>query len=109
MELTKTIYENRKDAPSLGVKLIVESQLVPPSDITAFYTDLSRYIEQNRNQYYNLEVQRQSIVEAQGVLLDKFPNNLYNRLLGLNKIEYNYAFLSDSTNTVFQTGKENLK
>lgn len=40
-------------------------------------------------------------------MIDTFPNNIYNRFLGCERIEFSYGLLSDSTNNVFKSGIEN--
>jgi len=107
LQFVKTIYENKKDGQGAGLRLLVESKLVPLEDYNAFYSDLSSYIESQRRGYYELEKQKQSIVASQAVLLDTFPNNLYNKLLGIKKIEYKYGLLSTKTKTDFQLGEGN--
>jgi hypothetical protein len=107
LEFVKSIYENKKDGQGNGLRLLVESKLIPLEDYNAFYSDLSYYIEAQRKGYYELEKQKQSIVASQAVLLDTFPNNLYNKLLGIKKIEYKYGLLSNKTKADFLVGEGN--
>lgn len=107
-ELVKIVFENRKDGQNIAWKWVTENQPVPYGEFMSFYKELSSYIESKRMEFYSIELQRQAIVARQNILLDTFPNNLYNKLLKLKHIEYEYSVLSDSTNQVFNTKKENL-
>jgi len=107
IEFVKTIYENKRDGQGAGLRLLVEAKLIPLEQYNAFYSDLSSYIESQRKGYYELEKQKQAIVAAQGVLLDTFPNNLYNKLLRIKKIEYKYGLLSNKTKADFSLGEGN--
>jgi len=109
LAVTKLIMENRKDGMNVSWKWLQENQQIPYEEFTAFYKDLSSFIAQQREGYFNIEKTCQIISNQNNTLLDTFPNNLYNRVLKLQKIKFEYGFLSDSTNNVFNTHKENLK
>ena len=86
-----------------------ENQQIPYSEFVKFYADLSNFIETQREDYYQIEVACQKIVYAQNTLIDTFPNNLYNRVLDIKPLQFQYGVLSDSTNNVLRTGIENIK
>ena len=109
LEVTKTIMENRKDGSSIAWKWVQENQQIPYDEFTSFYKDLSNFIETKRDDYYKLEMQTQDIVNAHNMLIDTFPNNLYNKILGRKPLVFNYGLLSDSTKAVFKSGVENIK
>ena len=109
IEVAKLLMENRKDGANLSWKWVQENQPVPFEEFTAFYKDLSIFIENERNGYLNLEKECLQLAQQNNTLLDTFPNNFYNKFLGLEHIEHTYGFLSDSTNQVFTSGVENVK
>lgn len=106
LQFVKAIYENKKDGSGAGLRLLVESKLVPVENYNEFYSDLTYYVESQRKGYYELEKQKQAIVASQAVLLDTFPNNLYNKLLKIKKIDYKYGLLSNKTKADFLLGEE---
>jgi hypothetical protein len=109
MAATKLIMDNRADSKTLTWKWLQENQQIDYAEFTQFYADLSTFITDQRKAYLKLETECQGIAMSNNILLDTFPNNLYNKLLGCAKIEYEAGFTSDSTQHVFATKKENLK
>lgn len=109
LELTRTIFENRRDGANVAWKWLQENQPVPYNEFTKFYSNLSDFIETKRNDYTAIEIERQQIAQAHNILISTFPNNLYNGLLNRKPIVYEYGFLSDSTNSVFSSKREDLK
>lgn len=109
VEVTKIIMENRKDGQAVTWKWLHENQQIPYSEFTSFYKDLSVFIESKRDEYYNLEKERQQIVNDHNTMLKTFPNNFYNWIIGRPQLVYKYGFLSDSTRSVFSSGVENVK
>lgn len=107
--VTKTIMENRKDGPNITWKWAHENQNIPYEEFTKFYADLSSFITSQREGYFNIEKECMSIANANNTLLDTFPNNIYNKILECPHIKFEYGMLSDSTENVFRTKKENLK
>jgi hypothetical protein len=107
--VTQIIMENRADGKNVTWKWVRENQQIPYEEFTKFYTDLSNFITSQREGYFNIEKECQVIANKNNTLLDTFPNNLYNKALKLEKINFQYGFLSDSTINVFKTGKENVK
>jgi hypothetical protein len=109
VEVSKIIMENRKDGANVTWKWVHENQNIPYEEFTRFYTDLSRFIETQREAYYGLEVQCQTLATSNNMLLDTFPNNMYNKIINRPHITFKYGFLSDSTRKVFNTGNENVQ
>lgn len=107
--VTKMIMENRKDGQNVTWKWLQENQQIPYDEFTKFYSDLSVFITTQREGYFNIEKECQVIANRNNTLLDTFPNNIYNKVLKLNKIKFEYGFLSDSTNNVFKNKVENIK
>jgi hypothetical protein len=108
IEVAKIQMEPRKDGASVAWKWVSENSQIPYHEFTAFYKDLSSFIETQRGGYYALEKACQEIATQHNMLIDTFPNNMYNKyFVKRPKIEYEYGFLSDSTNKVFKSGKEN--
>lgn len=107
VQVATIIMDSRRDGQSLAWKWVQENSPIPFQEFTKFYSDLSAFITSKRDAYYALEVERQNIAASHNMLLDTFPNNVYNKVLKLNHIIYKYGFLSDSTNKVFQEGVEN--
>ena len=109
IEVAKIQMENRKDGQNVTWKWVQENSQIPYSEYVKFYSDLSSFIEDQRKEYYALEKECQALAIAHNLLIDTFPNNYYNKLLGVKKIEFSDGFLSDSTNKIFTTKTENLK
>jgi len=109
LQVTKIIMENRKDGQNITWKWVHENQQIPYEQFTVFYADLSDFIASQREGYFNIEKTCQTIANQNNTLLDTFPNNVYNRMLKLQRINFEYGFLSDSTDNVFASKKENLK
>lgn len=109
VEVSKMIMENRKDGANLTWKWTQEVSQIPFSEFTKFYSDLSTFIESQREAYYALEVECQVLAAKYNLYVDVFPNNAYNLVLNKKHIDYKYGFTSDSTKKVFKTGMENLK
>lgn len=107
--VTKMIMENRKDGLTVTWKWLQENQQIPYNEFVKFYADLSDFITSQREGYFKIEKECQLIANMNNTLLDTFPNNLYNKILGCERINFEYGFTSDSTLTVFKTKKENLK
>lgn len=108
IEVSKIIMENRKDGQSIMWKWVQENQQIPYGEFTAFYKDLSNFITEQREGYFNIEKECQMIANQNNTLLDTFPNNMYNKVLNLPRIKFEYGFTSDSTINVFKSKKENL-
>jgi len=106
--VTKIIMENRKDGLNVTWKWLQENQQIPYDDFVKFYEDLSNFITKQREGYFNIEIQCQEIANQNNTMLDTFPNNIYNKVLNLNRINFEYGFTSDSTENVFKTKKENI-
>ena len=109
IEVSKIIMENRRDGQKVTWKWLQENQQISYSEFTKFYSDLSTFIESQRDAYFSIEKVCQEIANKNNTMLDTFPNNIYNRLLQCKRIDFEYGFLSDSTNKVFTNKKENLK
>jgi hypothetical protein len=109
LQVTKIIMENRADGEKVTWKWVQENQQIPYEEFTKFYADLSNFITSQREGYFNIEKECQLIANKNNTLLDTFPNNIYNKFLGCERIKFEYGFLSDSTVAVFKSKKENVK
>lgn len=108
IEVTKSIMEGRGDGSQLAWKWVQENQQIPYSEFTKFYSDMSTFISSQREGYFNLEKECMEIAKKNNIMLLTFPNNIYNKFLGCEKIKFNYGFTSSKTKTTFETGEENL-
>lgn len=108
LQVTKMIMENRADGKNLTWKWLQENQQISYEQFSKFYTDLSDFITSQREGYFGIEKECQLIAYQNNTLLDTFPNNLYNKILNLKRIDFEYGFTSDSTEVVFKNKKENL-
>jgi hypothetical protein len=104
--ITKIIMENRSDGKTLSWKWVQENQNIPYEEFTQFYTDLSQFIQTQREAYFQIERSCQIIAAQNNMLLDTFPHNVYNTVLNLPKIEFKYSLLSDSTKRIFKSQKQ---
>ncbi len=109
VQIATLIMDMRKDGPALAWKWTQENTQIPFDQFTDFYRDLSTFIESKRQGYFELEKECQRLANANNILLETFPNNIYNKILGRSHIEYKYGFVSDSTVEIFNKGRENLK
>lgn len=109
IEITKLIMDGRRDGASTTWKWVQENQPIPYSEFTKFYEDISQFIQSQRQGLLNIEKLAQENSRANNTLLETFPNVLYSKVLGLEKINYSPGFTSTKTKTVFKTGIEDLK
>jgi hypothetical protein len=109
LKVTNVIMNNVADGQNLSWKWVSRYPDIDYNQFSAFYADLSSYIEKEREGYFSIEKVCQTISQQNNTMLDTFPNNIYNRYLKLDRIKFQYGFLSDSTNHVFARGVENLK
>lgn len=109
LAVTKVIMENRKDGANVAWKWLQENQQIPYEEFTKFYSDLSSFIATQREGYFGIEKQCQEISQANNAMLETFPNNLYNKILKIKRIEFKYGFLSEKTVATFKTGIEKVE
>ena len=86
----------------------VANMQLPDPQLRNFYADLSNFVTSQREEYYKLETQAMSIVQQQNSMLDSFPNNIYNKVLDIKKLNYSPGFTSSRTETVFKDKSENF-
>jgi len=84
-------------------KWVQENQQIPYEQFTKFYEDLTIFVASQREAYFGIEKDCQLIANNNNTLLEVFPNNLYNKLLGCQKINFEYGFLSEKTTATFKT------
>ena len=108
IEITKIIMDGRKDGTSLAWKWTQENQPVPYSEFSAFYKDLSNYVESRRDGFQALEVKAQKIAMENNTMLQSLPNNIYNKLLKCPLIDYKKSFSSQKTQSTFKSGLEEI-
>jgi hypothetical protein len=109
IKTSQIIMKGRSDGPQTTWKWVAENQNIPFDKFSDFYSDLSSFIQTQREAYFDLEKQCMSIANANNTMLQVFPNNLYNKVIKCKQINYQYGFTSDKTYSVFETKKENLK
>lgn len=108
LEVTNMIMEGRHDGAQVTWKWLQENQNIPYSEFTKFYGDLSGFVNGQREEYYKLEEACMETVRQQNSMLDSFPNVMYNKILGIQKLQYNPGFTSTHTEHVFKTKKEDI-
>lgn len=109
IEVTRIIMESRQDGLNTAWKWVQENQPIPYEEFSAFYLDLSTFVEKERKAYFEIEKQCQIIAQKNNNLLDTFPNNVYNKFfLNCERINFEYGFISDNTEEVFETKRENI-
>ncbi len=109
IQVANIIMLNRKDGEKISWKWVQENQNIPFAEFSSFYKDLSAYIETQRQGYYDLEVQCQKIAQENNTLLETFPNNIYNKFVGMDSIKYESGFTTQQTKNVFATHIEDVK
>lgn len=100
--------QGRSDGQNVSWKIVHENQNIPYNEFTAFYADLSNFVTSQREEYYKLETQAMSIIQQQNSMLDSFPNNIYNKVLDIKKLNYSPGFTSSRTEIVFKDKSENF-
>ena len=108
LEVTNMIMEGRHDGEQVTWKWLQENQNIPYSEFTKFYGDLSGFVNGQREEYYKLEEACMETVRQQNSMLDSFPNVMYNKVLGIQKLQYNPGFTSTHTEHVFKTKREDI-
>ena len=96
------------DGAQVTWKWLQENQNIPYSEFTKFYGDLSGFVNGQREEYYKLEEACMETVRQQNSMLDSFPNVMYNKVLGIQKLQYNPGFTSTHTEHVFKTKREDI-
>lgn len=108
LEVTSMIMEGRHDGAQVTWKWLQENQNIPYSEFTKFYSDLSEFVNGQREEYYKLEEACMETVRQQNSMLDSFPNVMYNKVLSIQKLQYDPGFTSTHTEHVFKTNKEDI-
>lgn len=72
-----------------------------PLSKVASYEWCRKYLE-------GLEEACMETVRQQNSMLDSFPNVMYNKVLGIQKLQYNPGFTSTHTEHVFKTKREDI-
>ena len=103
IELSKIIMENRKDGSKVAWKWVQETQQIPFSEFTQFYTNLSEFISSKRDDYLKIEMKCQSIANKNNTLLDTFPNNIYNKVIKCKRIDFEFGFANETPTEIFTT------
>lgn len=106
IELSKIIMENRKDGNKVAWKWVQETQQIPFSEFTKFYTNLSEFIATKRDDYLEIEKRCQKIANQNNTLLDTFPNIIYNKVINCKRIEFEYGFAGEKQTEIFTLKKK---
>lgn len=106
IELSKIIMENRKDGNKVAWKWVQETQQIPFSEFTQFYTNLSEFIATKRDDYLEIEKRCQKIANQNNTLLDTFPNIIYNKVINCKRIEFEYGFAGEKQTEIFTLKKK---
>jgi len=101
IEVTNIVMSNRKDGEQLAWKWVHENQNIPFAEFTAFYHILVGSINQRYEENRKIEREKQRIVKEQNQLISVYPNNIYNRLLGIKPLKYQFGYISTKTLTKF--------
>lgn len=102
IKVTSIIMENRKDGQNLAWKWVSENQNIPYSEFSSFYKELSNFISERYFDNMKIEREKQSVVQLHNTLLQTFPNNIYNKVLGIEPLQYNFGYISNETKAVFK-------
>jgi hypothetical protein len=95
--VTQIIMSNRKDGENLSWKWVSENQVIPYSEFTIFYKELSAFVTEQYDSLFAIEQRKQSIVARHNVMIKTYPNNVYNWFIKIKPIEYTFGYISDST------------
>lgn len=99
--VTTIIMSNRKDGENLAWKWVHENQQIPYEEFTSFYHDLSDFVDEQYGGLFDIEKQKQLIVNQHNRILILFPNNIINHYLKIQPLVYSFSYLSDSSRKLF--------
>lgn len=88
IEVTNIIMSARKDGQNLAWKWNQENQNIPFEEFTYFYKELSSFISERYFDNMKIEQEKQEIVEQHNLMLNTFPNNIYNKVLNVEPLKY---------------------
>lgn len=88
IEVTNIIMSARKDGQNLAWKWNQENQNIPFEEFTYFYKELSSFISERYFDNMKIEQEKQEIVEQHNLMLNTFPNNIYNKVLNVELLKY---------------------
>ena len=88
IEVTNIIMSARKDGQNLAWKWNQENQNIPFDEFTYFYKELSSFISERYFDNMKIEQEKQEIVEQHNLMLNTFPNNIYNKVLNVEPLKY---------------------
>lgn len=100
--VTSIIMDNRRDGEQLAWKWVHENQHIPYEEFTIFYKELSAFVDEQYGGLFELEKQRQAIVNEHNKLISIYPNNIFNSFFVHEPLMvYKHSVLSDSTRKLF--------
>lgn len=102
IQVTDIIMSNRKDGLNLSWKWVQENQQISYEEFTYFYKQLDSFITERYLDNMNIEQQKQSIIQQHNLLLSTYPNNIINRFLDIQKLEYKAGYISNNTKDKFK-------
>lgn len=88
LEATNIIMSNRHDGENVTWKWLQENQPIDMQTFSVFYRDLSEFVNERFQDNMLIERQKQEIVRQHNLNLEVWPNNLYNKILRKDKLEY---------------------
>ncbi len=101
LQVTNIIMSNRKDGENLSWKWTQENTNIPFEEFTHFYKQLSSFISQRYSENLVIEREKLNVVEEQNLILNTFPNNLFNNFLKIELLSYTEGFISEETKNKF--------
>ncbi len=102
IELAQIVMSARKDGQNLAWKWVQENQNIPFEEFTYFYKQLSAFISQRFNENLTIENKKLDLVQQQNLLIQTFPNNIYNWFLNIKPLQYKVGFVSEDTKQKFK-------
>ena len=101
IELANIVMSARKDGQSVAWKWVQENTQIPFEEFTYFYKQLSSFIAVKYEENRKIENQKLAIVQKQNLLIQTFPNNVYNWFLKIKPLQYKVGFVSEETKKRF--------
>jgi hypothetical protein len=102
IQVTHIIMNNRKDGQNVAWKWMQENQQIPYHEFTYFYKELSAFISIRYADNMKIERSKQCIIQQQNLLLSKFPNNVINKFLKIELMNYKAGYISETTKSKFK-------
>lgn len=99
---TEIIMSNRRDGENVAWKWAHENQNIDFQTFSSFYRSLMSFIEERYKANMAIERDKQNIVRQHNIILETFPNNVYNKVLRVKPLYYKKGYISKEVQNKFK-------